>query len=365
MADNFVLSRGETVGSYVVDGLLGAGSSATVWRVHHVLLGTPHVLKLVQDSRDVLQKRMWFEGLVHSRLQHPNVVEIREMLVHRGWPGLVLEYVDGPSLEERLLEGPLTVREADAIAMDILRGVRAAHAQGVVHRDLKPANILLRREGAGFTAKVGDFGLARDYTAPSTGLTRVGRPLGTPRYMAPEQFDNAHSADARADLFSLGCVLYEMLAGKPAFPGDNLLELHDRISAGAYVPLEHLCPDLPPRMLEAVERCLRVARTERPVNCDELLALWCGYHRSALLREDPACALPPEDPLEEPTWVDLAPTTPPAPVRRGGSERPHASPPRWAVVVVAVALLVASMTCAMWAQSGAAQPEAVQASHER
>jgi serine/threonine protein kinase len=364
MADNFVLRRGETVGSYIVDGMVGAGSSATVWRVHHALLGTTHVLKLVHDSRDVLHKRMWFEGLVHSKLQHPNVVEIREMLVHRGWPGLVLEYVDGPSLEERLCEGPMSVREADAIAMDMLRGVRAAHAAGVVHRDLKPANILLGRQGQDWTAKVGDFGLARDYGAPSTGLTRVGRPLGTPRYMAPEQFENAHSADERADLFSLGCVLYEMLAGQPAFPGDNLLDLHDRIRAGAYVHLQELRSDLPPRMLEAVERCLRVDRTERPVNCDELLALWCGYHRSprgAWLREDdPTCPISTDDPLEEPTWIDRGPTSlfslDPSSVRPALAPAPPRAPSRLVVAAVAVALLVATMACAMWAQSTAAQP---------
>jgi hypothetical protein len=131
-----------------------------------------------------------------------------------------------------------------------------------------------------------------------------------------------------------------MLAGQPAFPGDNLLELHDRICAGAYVPLGRLRPDLPPRMLEAVERCLRVDRAERPAHCDELLALWCGYYRSAP-GEDPLCAKPRSESQEAPTWVIPTP------------DPPRPQPSRWLVVAaLAVVLLVVSVACAIWAQSG-------------
>jgi tRNA A-37 threonylcarbamoyl transferase component Bud32 len=274
------LQPGDPLGSYVVEAHLASGGMASVYRVRHTYLDTVHALKLVHRRSRGLRQRLWLEGQVQSGIVHDNVVQIQEMLVHDDCPGLVLEYVDGPTLEELLAAGPLPLDLVDALASDIVSGVRAAHATGVVHRDLKPANILLAGVGDGWRAKVGDFGIARGRGA--TNLTQQGVPMGTPHYMAPEQWAAAHQVDARADLFSIGCMLYEMLTDRYAFPGDTLGEVQDSIRSGRYIPVAAHRDGVPQRLLTAIERCLRVDPPARPADCDELLAMLRGEQPEAV-----------------------------------------------------------------------------------
>lgn len=175
--------------------------------------------------------------------------------------GLVMELVDGPTLAELLQDGPLTLPEADVLARGLLDGVRAAHARGFVHRDLKPGNVLLARIDETLVPKIADFGLAKALAEPGdTARTRAGTGLGTPPYMAPEQIRDAATADARADLFSLGAIFQELVTGRRAFDGPDVWEIFRAIQEGRAAPLP---PELPDRMAEAIRGALTVDRDRR------------------------------------------------------------------------------------------------------
>jgi hypothetical protein len=189
-----------------------------------------------------------------------------------------MEFVGGPSLFDLISRTRLTLEQADHLARDILRGVSAAHSRGMVHRDLKPANILIAPGAAGPVAKVADFGLAKALERDSlgSGQTRTGETMGTPSYMAPEQVNDSKDVDARADIFALGAILYEMVSGELAFPGSSLLQIFNAIHDGRYRPLKELVPDLPERMASAIDGALTTDRDQRIPDCPTLLAVWEG-----------------------------------------------------------------------------------------
>src|SRR5262249_20339706 len=156
------------------------------------------------------------EAEIVAQLAHQNIVQIYEVGHHQGQPFLALEYVEGPSLTERLRQRPFTPHESAALIEKLARGVHHAHLQGIIHRDLKPGNILLTSGGV---PKITDFGLAKNI-ALGTNLTTTGTILGTPAYMAPEQTQSGHGhIGIPADVHALGVILYEMLAGAPPYQG--------------------------------------------------------------------------------------------------------------------------------------------------
>ncbi len=212
------LARGAHVEPYVVDDVIGRGGMAVVYRVRHSKLGTWHALKVLARRDSGLEHRLVREGRTQARLEHPNVVPVTDLLDIGGVPGLVLPLVEGPSLA--LLLSRYRPSEADALTLfaGIVAGVAHAHRRAIIHRDLKPTNVLLAVSEEGVRPRVVDFGLAK---AAGIGrksvLTQQGTALGTPAYAAPEQLRDASSADHRADVWSLGCVLYELLSGEQAF----------------------------------------------------------------------------------------------------------------------------------------------------
>jgi serine/threonine-protein kinase len=277
MEGHALLQPGTVVDVYTVERVLGRGGMATVYAVRHERLGSLHALKLLDIPSPSIRARLEQEGRVQASLRHPNIVSVQNIVTWQGCPGLVMEYVDGLDLDALLRLRKLSVPQADALAMGVIRGVRAAHRAGLVHRDLKPANVLLARTPEGLVPKVNDFGLAKVLdTEVDAGRTRSGQVFGTPQYMAPEQFRDSKSADARSDLWSLGCLLYEMVAGKRPFEGADMFDIHQRVSTGAFTPLEEVVPDLPERMGRAVGACLQVDRGARVPDCDVLLELWRG-----------------------------------------------------------------------------------------
>jgi serine/threonine protein kinase len=272
------LKPGDLVGPYVIEERQGDGATATVYRAQHPMLGSRHALKMVHGPLGLLHRLLAYEGKLQSTVNHPNVVRLVEVLSHEGAPVLVLEYVPGQTLEQLLTCGPLPLEQVDVLARDLFNGLRAIHDADLVHRDLKPANVLLTEAGEDWIAKIADFGIARPKQLPPE-LASTPGPLGTPRYMAPEQYNDARQADQRADLFSMGCLLYEMLTGRPAFPGEDLAELRAKIGSGEVVPIRILRSGVPARMQNLVERCLQVDPAARPADCRAAMAMWSGSDR--------------------------------------------------------------------------------------
>ena len=267
MADS--LSPGEIVERYEVVRRVGIGGMAEVYRVHHTALHTVHALKVLTLSGPGLHERMAAEGRVQASLRHPNVIHVSDVLFVRGMPALVMEFVDGPDLKAWIAERRPAIGAAEDVFRGIVAGVAAAHAAGVIHRDLKPANVLLATVGGVLVPKVGDFGIVKVVTDADRGHTRAGMPMGTPQYMAPEQMRDAAGVDRRADVFSLGCVLYELLTGEQAYPGTDLIDIFERIDQGRRAPL----PDtVPVRLRVVVDRCLARDPSDRPPDCATLLA---------------------------------------------------------------------------------------------
>lgn len=273
-----MLTTGQTIDRYTVDSVIGHGGTAVVYLVRHNKLNSQHALKVLSLTSGAIRQRLLREGRVQAALQHTNIVTVTDVLDIDGNPGLLMEYVDGPSLDQAMRRYKISLSDALTLFRGVVAGVRAAHRQGLVHRDLKPANVLLFRSPEGFVPKVTDFGLAKFLVGESqeTGTTRQGIAMGTPAYMAPEQIRDARAVDQRADLFSLGCILYELGTRQRAFPGDQALDIYNNIVAGRYTPPEDLNPDLPDPVIQAIDGCLILDREERIPDCETLLDVLAG-----------------------------------------------------------------------------------------
>lgn len=274
------LSPGDIVAKrYTVEHEIGRGGMAVVYQVLHHQLGTPCALKVLTVSARSVRSRLLREGQVQAGLAHPNVVSVIDVVEIGDAPGLVMELVRGPSLEQLLSHSELTLDQADDLADGIFSGMSAAHRAGLIHRDLKPANILCAITERGLVPKVSDFGLAKligDEAGANATTTRSGTTMGTPAYMSPEQIRSAKSVDRRADVFSLGAILYELVTRQRAFPGEDLLEIFNNVANGRYVPPAELRPDLPDRMELAIRGALEPDRERRIRDVATLRSIWSG-----------------------------------------------------------------------------------------
>jgi len=264
------LTVGDQVDRYRIEAILGTGQMATVYAARHTVLDKRHAIKLLHNGTPELQERLVREGRVQASLAHPNVLAVNDVFMHANTPALLMELVEGPDLETWLQHHRPSVDEALAIFGGILSAARAAHAIGVTHRDLKPGNILLHVSADGVTPKVADFGLAKALDPGGTRRTAVGVSMGTPQYMAPEQIKDAKNADARADIFSLGCILYELVCGRRCFEGADVLEVYRKVSQGSYPPPRSFVPNLPYHVATAIEKALDIDLTKRCQDADEL-----------------------------------------------------------------------------------------------
>ncbi len=263
--------RGRQIGSYTLESVIGAGAFGAVHRAWHSVLARPVALKLLHAARShdaQVVERFLREARLAASLQSPHIVQVLDAGVTSEQEYfLAMELLEGETLEARLArEGPMPPRAATTILRQVLEGAEAAHAAGFVHRDLKPANVFLAWT-PGQTepvAKVLDFGISKSRRADAgQTLTETGAMLGTPLYMAPEQFDGAHDVDARADLYACTVMLYRMLSGHlphEASTYEGLLAA--RLTEGP-VPITRWLPGLAPAWVAIIDRGLARAPSDR------------------------------------------------------------------------------------------------------
>jgi len=255
---------------YAVERAIGHGGFAAVYLVRDLSLKRPLALKVL--APDLLlsataQERFRREAETVAQLSHPHIVPLHFMGNAGDVFYLAMEYIDGESLADRLeREGRIPVDEATRIMREVASALELAHRRGVVHRDIKPHNVLLERESG--RALVTDFGIAR--TAENSSLTATGMVVGTPAYMSPEQVVG-DKVDHRADLYALGIVGYEMLAGRPPFAGSTPTEILMKRVATPAEPVERARPDAPPALAAVINACLQQDPERRVQTAGEIV----------------------------------------------------------------------------------------------
>src|SRR5581483_3009121 len=282
------LAPGTKLGPYEIVSPVGAGGMGEVYRAHDTRLGRDVAVKVLpqQFSADGdLKQRFEREAKAISSFSHPHICQLYDVGSQNGTEYLVMEYLEGETLADRLAKGPMPVNELLRVGIDIADALDKAHRQGIVHRDLKPGNIMLTKAGA----KLMDFGLAKSaggslgmavatYASPLTpssptspivslsarvsSLTQRGMIVGTFQYMAPEVLQGVE-ADARSDIFSFGCVLYEMATGKRAFEGKTQISVLAAILEKDPEPITTVQPMVPPALDMVIKSCLEKEPEQR------------------------------------------------------------------------------------------------------
>ncbi len=253
---------GEAFDGYRIRELLGQGSMGRIYRARDVT-GRNVALKVILGAaaNEEGLARFQREGQAMAAIpRHPHIVSVHSTGRIRGMPYLVLDFVEGESLEQILKRGTLTPMQAVIVTEKLARALEEVHKAGVLHRDLKPANILIRNEDG--EPVLSDFGLAG--LRGANRLTQTGDVLGTPLYMAPEQILGNHKeVDGRADVWALGVLLYEMIAGRVPFPGETLVEVSQRIIGAQPTPLSDFSPEVDADLMALVSRALAKDKTQR------------------------------------------------------------------------------------------------------
>ncbi len=333
-------------GRYRLHDPIGRGAMGEVWRALDETLGRTVAVKLLlpHDSDPTATSRFRLEAQTAGRLNHPYVVAVYDFGEYDGRLFLVMELVEGESLDRRLsAAGPLPVEQVARIAAQAAAGLAAAHQQGIVHRDIKPANLLLDADG---TLKIGDFGIARFVDDPSGALTTTGQIVGTSLYLAPERA-LGRAAGPAADVYALGCLLYQLLTGRPPFQADSAVAiLHQHLDATPPSPRQDR-PELPPAFENFLLGLLAKRPEDRPTAPQ--IAEWFGggawQGRSAPLPEPvPAPAPAPAPALSATTYALPSAAVRPSRSRGAGrAARPGARGPaahRPKVVATAAGVLV-------------------------
>ena len=271
---------GTYIGPYHVESVLGSGGMGVVYLAYDERLGRKVALKLLPDrvvANDAELRRLEREARTASGLNHPNIVTIHEIGEVNCTHYVATEFIEGTTLRERITKGPIPPNEALDITAQVASALCVAHRAGIVHRDIKPENIMLRPDGY---VKVLDFGIAKLTHQETLGMTpfvstqlatQQSMFLGTTRYMSPEQA-MVQQLDARSDLWSLGVVLYEMLAGRAPFKGETVMDVIAAISESDPPPLKHRAPIVPSALQSVVKRSLRKDPAERYQTAEEILS---------------------------------------------------------------------------------------------
>src|SRR5256714_1311264 len=259
------------VGRYEILGIIGKGANSKVARAFDPLIGRIVAIKMFPAdlARPEARKRFVQEARVVGQISHPSIIPLHDMGIDEAsqTPYLVMEFVEGQSLEKLLEKGSVPFPRACAWAADIATALGVAHRKGVIHGDVKPANVLITDEGR---IKLTDFGMARlaSHDSKETPL------LGSPAYWCPEQI-MGKPQDARSDIFSLGVVLYEMVTGRRPFDSDSLQGSCSRILASTPLPASHANPSVPAALNDLISSCLA---KDPGLRCSSAEALADGLH---------------------------------------------------------------------------------------
>ena len=269
---------GQVVSHYRIEQMLGEGGMGVVYKAIDTRLDRPVAMKFLSEPlarEPQALERFRQEARAASALNHPQICTIYDIGEHNGQPFIVMEFLEGESLKDRIPKGPIAVDQVIDIAIQIASALEAAHAKGIIHRDIKPGNLFLTRTGQ---AKILDFGLAklaaRDVgmshsTTLGSAKTMAGTVVGTVSYMSPEQA-RAEEVDARSDLFSMGVVLYEMATGQQAFAGPSVAMVFDSLLNRDPAPPAQLNVAIPTQLDHTIQKALEKDRKLRYQQSSEL-----------------------------------------------------------------------------------------------
>lgn len=260
----------QKLGRYTLVKKLGSGAMGVVFEAIQEGLDRPVALKIMplvlMLDPDYL-RRFKQEAMSAAALSHPNIVTVYEIGNDRGFHFFSMEFVDGASLEQmQAINGRLPVAEATRYMIQAAQGLAHAWEYGIIHRDIKPANMIVNKKGI---LKIADFGLAKNPAGSAKTRTNMG--MGTPHYLSPEQWNNAHEADKRSDIYSLGATYYHLLVGRPPFEGDTPLEVRANSVSQPLTPLRAVNPRVPRPVATVVEKMLARRPEDRYQSANELI----------------------------------------------------------------------------------------------
>ena len=328
-------------GRYELRGVLGRGGMAEVRDGWDIRLDRPVAVKLLHPvftTQPDNRMRFEVEARAAATLNHPHIVSVHDSGEHGGTPYIVMERLSGHTLADEIARGPMPQPQVRSILDDVLSALAAAHAAGILHRDIKPANILFSASG---DTKVADFGIAK---SAGTDHTLTGQIVGTLAYLSADRIAG-RPASVADDLYAVGVVGYEALAGRRAFPQENVADLARAIAEGTPAPLAVLRPDVDPALAAVIERAMARDPGWRFGSADEMRAALAGRIGPPVAARPPTRVL--AAPLPDPTTMVVPP-----PVRR------HRS--RWLLVAaVVIAALVAAVAFIVDSASRPAVPEPV------
>ncbi|MET0626357.1 MAG: serine/threonine-protein kinase [Pyrinomonadaceae bacterium] len=260
----------QSVGEYRIVDFLGAGGMGEVYRAMHQKIGRVAAVKVLTQATQSsgFVERFFNEARIQASLQHPNVATLYDFCEVGGQPCIIMEYVDGQTISERIAAygAPLPLAETVYVFERVCEAIEYIHRNGVIHRDIKSNNIKISSQGQ---VKLLDFGIAKGQTSQQ--LTQVGSVIGTLQYLAPELIRGG-TADARGDIWALGVLLYEMVTGRTPFDAETIGDLCDRIDRVEYAPAAQLNPGVPREFTAIISRCLRKNPAERYASAADLLA---------------------------------------------------------------------------------------------
>lgn len=337
---------GTSIGNYQIQRLIGEGGMGKVYLAIHPGIGRQAAVKVLASTEaaapDVVS-RFVTEARASNAIRHPNIVDVYDCgVLPDGRPYIVMEYLDGQSLDQVLKTGPFVLTEVLDWACQIAEALAMAHQNQIVHRDLKPENVFLipdPRRPDGKQIKILDFGIAKLQHANSMHHTRTGSLLGTPLYMSPEQCMGAKDIDARSDIYAFGVMLYEMTCGRRPFDSEAVYAVINMQINEQPIRPRHWNPTMPPSLEAIILRALAKRPADRHARMDDVL----GQLRFVIdgLRANPAhpeIVTPSPDPPSDPS---ASATLSVAPVAKSQVAEPPRSKSRW--------LVLAGVTCALGA----------------